>query len=100
MVTATLTDIDGSVKTTQIEITTTFGIISSPEGNSISLSVGNSVEYNYSSDVSPSTMINIIVKSGSNYISYILSSDKLTISALSAGNSKVEVQLLNKATND
>jgi uncharacterized protein YjdB len=100
VITATLTDIDGSIKTSQMEITTTFGTITAPEGNSVSLSVGNSVEYDYSSILTNSTILNIVVKSGLENVSYTILYGRLTISALSVGISEVEVQLLNKTTNE
>lgn len=100
VVIATLIDINESIKTAQMEIFSTLGIVHAPEGNSIALTTGDSVEYNYSNDLTDSTMLKIITKTGDEYISYVSNYGKLTISALISGYSEIEVQLINKSSGD
>ncbi|MDD4110668.1 MAG: Ig-like domain-containing protein, partial [Clostridia bacterium] len=99
LIIATLTDIDGTIKTTQMQLTTTFGKISSPEGNILNLTIGNSLEYDYSNELTSSSYLNIIIKTGSSFISYTVSSGILSIDALGIGYSEIEIQLLNKTDN-
>ena len=99
IVIATLTDFDGSIKTAQLQLTTTFGIISSPEGNVLNLTVGNSLEYDYTDELTSSSILKVLVKKGDNFISYTINAGIVSIEALGIGLCELEIQLLNKSDN-
>lgn len=100
IVTASLVDIDGIVKTADIKITTTFGKIVAPEGDEITLAPSNQVEYNYSSDLISGYELKYVVKSGADLTTITLNGAKLSITANKVGYAQIEVQLINSITQE
>lgn len=100
IVKATLTDFDGTVKTAEISITTTFGKIVAPEGDEINLAPSNKVEYNYSSELIAGYEIAYSIISGENFVDITLNGAKLNITALEVGKTQIEVQLINSTTKE
>lgn len=99
IVIATLTDFDDSIKTAQLQLTTTFGIISSPEGNILNLTVGNSLEYDYTDELTSSSILKVLIKTGVDFITYTINSGIVSIEALNIGICELEIHLLNKSDN-
>lgn len=100
IVTASLVDIDGVVKTADIKITTTFGKIVAPEGNEITLAPSNQVVYNYSSELIAGYELKYVIKTGENLIAASLNDAKLSIIANKVGYAQIEVQLINSTTKE
>ena len=99
VVLAKLTDVDGTIIESSIEITTTFGKISAPEGNEITLSPSNMVEYDYSAEILSGYKLAYKILSGNDLVSVNLIDNKIDINALKVGKASIEVQLIDENTN-